>query len=115
MTQIGQFAATEDGFAGRLRTVTLDTALTLVPAQSSDTENAPDFRVMMGEEADQIEVGAGWKRVGEKAGAYVAVQIDDPAFACRSEEHTSELQSLMRISYAVFCLNKKNKTTQESN
>src|SRR3546814_9425522 len=29
----------------------------------------------------------------------------------RSEEHTSELQSLMRISYAVFCLNKK-KTTQ---
>ncbi len=81
MTQIGQFAATEDGFAGRLRTVTLDTALTLVPAQSSDTENAPDYRVMMGEETDQIEVGAGWKRVGEKAGAYVAVQIDDPAFA----------------------------------
>src|SRR3546814_2206395 len=28
----------------------------------------------------------------------------------RSEEHTSELQSLMRISYAVFCLNKKNKS-----
>src|SRR3546814_2718265 len=29
--------------------------------------------------------------------------------ATRSEEHTSELQSLMRISYAVFCLKKKNK------
>src|SRR3546814_3598358 len=29
----------------------------------------------------------------------------------RSEEHTSELQSLMRISYAVFCLKKKTKTT----
>src|SRR3546814_7195624 len=29
-------------------------------------------------------------------------------FAARSEEHTSELQSLMRISYAVFCLKKKN-------
>src|SRR3546814_3633223 len=29
----------------------------------------------------------------------------------RSEEHTSELQSLMRISYAVFCLKKKNKIT----
>src|SRR3546814_5251182 len=29
----------------------------------------------------------------------------------RSEEHTSELQSLMRISYAVFCLKKKNKTS----
>src|SRR3546814_15237770 len=30
----------------------------------------------------------------------------------RSEEHTSELQSLMRISYAVFCLKKKTKTTK---
>src|SRR3546814_10772151 len=32
----------------------------------------------------------------------------DSCFAPRSEEHTSELQSLMRISYAVFCLKKKN-------
>src|SRR3546814_7437802 len=32
----------------------------------------------------------------------------------RSEEHTSELQSLMRISYAVFCLKKKKKKTNES-
>src|SRR3546814_3923195 len=31
-----------------------------------------------------------------------------PARSTRSEEHTSELQSLMRISYAVFCLKKKN-------
>src|SRR3546814_1603160 len=33
------------------------------------------------------------------------------AVAARSEEHTSELQSLMRISYAVFCLKKKKKNT----
>src|SRR3546814_1944308 len=33
----------------------------------------------------------------------------------RSEEHTSELQSLMRISYAVFCLKKKNTKTTLSN
>src|SRR3546814_1247895 len=32
----------------------------------------------------------------------------------RSEEHTSELQSLMRISYAVFCLNKKTKSNKNS-
>src|SRR3546814_4740465 len=31
----------------------------------------------------------------------------------RSEEHTSELQSLMRISYAVFCLKKKNQTQKQ--
>src|SRR3546814_7029214 len=35
--------------------------------------------------------------------------------ATRSEEHTSELQSLMRISYAVFCLKKKNKHTIYTN
>src|SRR3546814_5435164 len=34
-----------------------------------------------------------------------------PMFMVRSEEHTSELQSLMRISYAVFCLKKKIKPT----
>src|SRR3546814_4433526 len=41
--------------------------------------------------------------------------VDDAAFEAedrwqRSEEHTSELQSLMRISYAVFCLKKKTNT-----
>src|SRR3546814_8320656 len=38
----------------------------------------------------------------------IAEDIEEEAL--RSEEHTSELQSLMRISYAVFCLKKKNKT-----
>src|SRR3546814_6813010 len=37
----------------------------------------------------------------------------DPARGCRSEEHTSELQSLMRISYAVFCLKKKKNTKKK--
>src|SRR3546814_6853239 len=36
---------------------------------------------------------------------------DFPAQSLRSEEHTSELQSLMRISYAVFCLKKKSTIT----
>src|SRR3546814_6789228 len=39
---------------------------------------------------------------------YIQEKID-PRVLVRSEEHTSELQSLMRISYAVFCLKKKNK------
>src|SRR3546814_9655242 len=37
--------------------------------------------------------------------------VGDGASVIRSEEHTSELQSLMRISYAVFCLNKKHEHT----
>src|SRR3546814_8020995 len=36
-----------------------------------------------------------------------------PGPTLRSEEHTSELQSLMRISYAVFCLQKKNNNKQQ--
>src|SRR3546814_1989735 len=43
----------------------------------------------------------------------VAQNADAMAIVMRSEEHTSELQSLMRISYAVFCLKKK-KTTKQS-
>src|SRR3546814_6472055 len=39
----------------------------------------------------------------------VRPQLVDAEGGVRSEEHTSELQSLMRISYAVFCLKKKNK------
>src|SRR3546814_8175132 len=41
--------------------------------------------------------------------------IKDEAARQRSEEHTSELQSLMRISYAVFCLKKKNKKAENEN
>src|SRR3546814_6693928 len=40
---------------------------------------------------------------------FIAEEIAAAAGTWRSEEHTSELQSLMRISYAVFCLKKKNK------
>src|SRR3546814_1594422 len=57
--------------------------------------------------------GTGSLSVGQE---YLALEDGPPMFrqgftcpALRSEEHTSELQSLMRISYAVFCLNKKNK------
>src|SRR3546814_1068020 len=42
-------------------------------------------------------------------GIQVPEGIFDPNNVLRSEEHTSELQSLMRISYAVFCLTQKNK------
>src|SRR3546814_2402052 len=73
-----------------------------------------------------------WKRGSSRIGSQVGSMRrcaglthhnDLPSFVCsamycpresmaaaRSEEHTSELQSLMRISYAVFCLKKKNNT-----
>src|SRR3546814_7127122 len=52
------------------------------------------------------------RRPGSRAGLQGSQPHDlrgerDARRSCRSEEHTSELQSLMRISYAVFCLKKK--------
>src|SRR3546814_8333131 len=44
---------------------------------------------------------------GFDAGIRMGESLDADVIAVRSEEHTSELQSLMRISYAVFCLKKK--------
>lgn len=78
MTCIGTFTARPDGFEGRLQTLTINSALTIVPAEPGEADNAPDYRIMAGEGDTTFEVGAGWKRVGEKAGAYVAVLIDDP-------------------------------------
>src|SRR3546814_1474148 len=49
-----------------------------------------------------------WTLSGEK------IWITNGGIADRSEEHTSELQSLMRISYAVFCLKKKKTRTQQT-
>src|SRR3546814_4894077 len=54
----------------------------------------------------------GGRPVGADPGAYPsrARSRQFRLFAARSDEHTSELQSLMRISYAVFCLKKKTTT-----
>src|SRR3546814_5580994 len=57
----------------------------------------------------------GWTKAdfalaSELQSAEQAAALCDDKIDARSEEHTSELQSLMRISYAVFCLKKKTKT-----
>src|SRR3546814_9508620 len=76
--------------------------------------------------------GSGWKSPGAPRASFDLIGSDRnslrilrfPRFldqrsvpiawkSLRSEEHTSELQSLMRISYAVFCLKKKNKNTND--
>src|SRR3546814_4118735 len=48
-----------------------------------------------------------WARIASSASAPGRIDAGAVNHAFRSEEHTSELQSLMRISYAVFCLKKK--------
>lgn len=78
---IGTFKKRGDGYAGRLRTLTCDAAVVIVRAQPSAAENAPEWRLFLDDAASGIEVGAGWNRTGARVGAFIAVQIDDPAFA----------------------------------
>jgi uncharacterized protein (DUF736 family) len=83
MAQIGTFKRTKTGLSGRIRTLALDAELILVPVDKRDTENAPDYRVHLGDDdGTEVgpEVGAGWKRTGEKAGDYISLQLDDPSF-----------------------------------
>src|SRR3546814_6210813 len=56
---------------------------------------------------DKCDVKAVFGLSKQKAGKYVVTVSREDDDWYRSEEHTSELQSLMRISYAVFCLKKK--------
>lgn len=84
MPMIGQFTRDETGgYIGNLDTLLFQQDIIIIPAEPADAENAPDYRVHvfdgMNNEAGS-EIGAGWKRTGEKAGNYVALQIDDPSF-----------------------------------
>src|SRR3546814_4516402 len=85
-----------------------------------------DARAAQADLAGVLECGADDGRqlfapvaVGEHQGRVLAAQFQRDLLqhrrsdAGRSEEHTSELQSLMRISYAVFCLKKKKHIEQE--
>jgi uncharacterized protein (DUF736 family) len=76
---IGVFRQQAGGYVGRLRSLTLDVELSILPAQKSDNDKAPAWRLYLGSEGEGAEIGAGWNRVGEIAGAYIALQIDDPA------------------------------------
>ncbi|MFG1412025.1 DUF736 domain-containing protein [Tardiphaga sp. 862_B3_N4_1] len=81
MPQIGQFTREDTGFSGRIHTLTLYRELTIVPAEPSDAENAPDYRVLHGGDDGAPEIGAAWKRTGDKAGDYLSLLIDDPVLA----------------------------------
>src|SRR3546814_9116743 len=86
------------------RTDTLFPYTTLFRSQGILSPRRPCLRRPV---ADRALEGRGADRVSR------AAVPTDPA-PVRSEEHTSELQSLMRISYAVFCLKKKKEKTQHT-
>src|SRR3546814_8231330 len=79
-----------------------------------DLPTHPRTAALLGRQAAAAGPAAGRLRAVQRPEAHQ--DLAEPARPAarlrqaRSEEHTSELQSLMRISYAVFCLKKKNKT-----
>src|SRR3546814_1097724 len=84
--------------ARRIAALEAATSLNLFERRQAGYALTPVGEAML---ASAIAVRDAANRFGEAAGA-----------RSRSEEHTSELQSLMRISYAVFCLKKKNNYKQ---
>lgn len=79
--QIGSFIRTATGYEGMIETATLDLRVSIVPAEPNAGDNAPDWRVHLGPEAEGPEIGAGWNETGTRAGDYVSLRIDDPGFA----------------------------------
>src|SRR3546814_9900856 len=78
--------------------------LALLPIQSFAEQPAPDPLAFVD---PMIGTGPEGHTFPGATAPFGMVQLSPDTDATRSEEHTSELQSLMRISYAVFCLKKK--------
>src|SRR3546814_7023592 len=89
----GRFAVAVDIVADRIG----DAACLIFVTFGRQLEQTDEYR--------QLLLVSGWIGNGEIVEVVATLQISDAA--ARSEEHTSELQSLMRTSYAVFCLKKK--------
>src|SRR3546814_7901251 len=102
------------GFEGadRERLAVLEQLVELAPVRSEARFRVED---LLEHALHDVDAGADGGAAAElclqirRGGQVVGVQVglEDPVDRQRSEEHTSELQSLMRISYAVFCLKKK--------
>src|SRR3546814_6269888 len=82
------------------------------PPRSTRTDTLFPYTTLFRSTAVAVRRGAAG---GDRLDAAVDVARHRGAFDARSEEHTSELQSLMRISYAVFCLKKKNRKYKTHN
>lgn len=79
MANLGDFTRTETGFTGRFEGLGIEGPLTFVPAKPSEAENAPTYRILLGDENGR-DIGAGWSHVGEKAGEFVSIEVYSPLF-----------------------------------
>ena len=79
MSVIGTFSKTTDGYAGTIRTMTMNVKAKIVANDKNGNEKAPDFRILAG----GCELGAAWRsesRDDEKK-QFLSVELDDPIFS----------------------------------
>lgn len=78
MATIGTFTRSENGFAGTVKTLTLNVKARFVTAEK-ENEKAPDYRVFT--VTGNTEFGAAWKKKAKETGReYFSVKLDDPSF-----------------------------------
>src|SRR3546814_9894239 len=93
--------------SGEEAEIAQDAQMILRDAGAGVADEADAMRAKVGDAAEEVRDGVG-QRVGiERVDGEIAPGGVFAPVVGRSEEHTSELPSLMRISYAVFCLHKK--------
>ena len=77
MPVIGTFSAVKDGYAGAIRTLSVNTKVRIVANDRKESESAPDFRIMAG----AVEIGAAWRKTKQGTDeSYLRVRLDDPAW-----------------------------------
>src|SRR3546814_8994094 len=91
--------------SGKARVIHLDVAALAFHRRHEETQRVGAILVDQAERIDDIALR--FRHLRPIGRADEAVEIERLPRHFRSEEHTSELQPLMRISYAVFCLKKK--------
>jgi uncharacterized protein (DUF736 family) len=76
MATIGSFTAQNDGFAGSIKTLTLNVKSAQFRSNEKTGDKDPDYRIFAG----ATEFGAAWKKTSREDRQYLSVKLDDPSF-----------------------------------
>ena len=94
MATVGLFIKTAHGYRGTLRTLTLNTKLSVVDVEKQGDE--PDYRAY----AAQAEVGGGWKRTSQAGHDYVSLRLDDPTLGEPINANLTEVDGEYRLIWS---------------
>lgn len=75
MATIGTFKRDENGFTGTINTMTLNSKVRFIKADS-DNDKSPTHRLFAG----KVEIGAAWAKTSKEGRSYLSAKLDDPSF-----------------------------------